>query len=97
MRSEDLSLQHALMGLQQENLVLLRELAKVQQRMSALLASKTQELELLQAQLTQACVALASRDAVIGLLRADAQAYRSGMPPPSAPAWRARAHYRGGK
>jgi phage shock protein A len=62
MRTDELTTQHALLALQKENAVLMRELAKVQQRLTALLTAKGRELEQLQAQLTQA-----SRQAMLGL------------------------------
>ena len=71
MRTEDLSQQNAVLLLQSENVVLMRELGKAQQRITALLATKAREFELIQAQLMQACAAVAKRDAIIGLLRAD--------------------------
>ena len=54
MRTDELTMQHALLALQKENAVLMRELAKVQQRMTALLTAKGRELAQLQAQLAQA-------------------------------------------
>ncbi len=71
MRTEDLSQQNAVLLLQNENVVLMRELAKAQQRITTLLATKARECELIQAQLMQALAALAKRDAIIGVLRAD--------------------------
>lgn len=71
MRTEDLSQQNAVLLLQSENVVLMRELGKAQQRITTLLATKAREFELIQAQLMQACAAVAKRDAIIGLLRAD--------------------------
>lgn len=81
MRTEDLSQHNAVLLLQNENVVLMRELAKAQQRITTLLATKAREFELLQAQLMQACAALAKRDAIIGLLRADLGEDRGRMAP----------------
>ena len=82
MRTDDLQHQNAVRLLQNENVVLLREMGKAQQRITALLAAKAREFDLLQAQLLQACAALAKRDTIIGLLRADLSDLRSRLAAP---------------
>lgn len=82
MRTEDLSQQNAVLLLQSENVVLMRELGKAQQRITTLLAAKAREFELLQTQLMQACAAVGKRDAIIGLLRADLSAMQARHAPP---------------
>lgn len=84
MRTDDMQQQQLVRLLQNENVVLMREMGRAQQRITALLASKAREFDLLQAQLLQACAALAKRDTIIGLLRADLSEVRSRMAAPPA-------------
>ena len=67
-------------ALLEENTVLARELAKVQERSTRLLAERTRELELAHNQLALASTALVAKDRSIVFLNADLQQLRQAIP-----------------
>lgn len=65
--------------LRQENLTLIKELAKVQNRTSRLIAEKSAEIEKLQSRLIQAQGALVYKDSQLTFLRNDMDALKAGI------------------
>lgn len=70
----------AFAALQAEHALLVRELGRTQERVTALVADKSREILDLQAQLMRARAQLVARDSTIAYLRADLEQLRAEMP-----------------